>query len=201
MLEIYTEGYREVPGYEMFMIGFNDLFAGLDFVMQRGILKFVYGSANAIAVQLSPDIVPDLVNALSLMGNIRYIEKDAMAYVTGYPEYSCVSVMTQTPSWGIDKIRAREVHSAGNKGTGIKVCVIDSGVDPAHEDLIRNFKGGYNFVENTPTLMDDCGHGTHVCGIIAATDNSIGTVGVAPEVDLYACRVFKNSGGCGLWMR
>jgi len=193
MLEIYSEGYGTIPGYELYMIGFHDLRAGFDFILDYGIPKFVYGSINAIAVHLPPDVVM----ALSTMPNVRYIEKDAYAFITGFPSPYPVSVMAQTPSWGFNKIRAAEVHAAGNKGAGIRVCVIDSGVDPTHEDLVANLKGGYNFVDNTPTLKDDCGHGTHVCGIIAATYNDIGVLGVAPEAFLYACRgLSNNSGSC-----
>ena len=199
MLEIYSEGYQTIPGYELYMIGFHDLRAGFDFILDYGIPKFVYSAISAVAVHLPPDVV----GALLTMPNIKYIEKDALAYVLGFPQYpdmqymSRVSVLAQTPSWGYSKIKAGEVHASGNRGTGIRVCVIDSGVDPAHEDLVANLKGGYNFVNNTPTLKDDCGHGTHVCGIVAAVDNGIGVLGVAPEVSLFACRGLSNiKGSC-----
>ena len=46
--------------------------------------------------------------------------------------------------------------------------------------------------------MDDHGHGTHVAGIVAAEDNDIGVVGVAPEAALYALKVLDETGG-GYW--
>lgn len=91
-----------------------------------------------------------------------------------------INVLQQTTPWEVDRIGARTVH-AYTKGSTIKVAVIDTGIDYNHPDLSANYKGGYNFVANNTNPMDDNGHGTHVSGTIAAIDNDIGVVGVAPE--------------------
>jgi serine protease len=98
----------------------------------------------------------------------------------------------QTTSWGYLKIHAQEAH-ARNRGHGVKVAVIDTGIDVDHPDL--KVVSGVNLLAGSPApgavAWDDCnGHGTHVAGIIAALDNSIGVVGVAPEAQLYAARIF-----------
>ena len=98
-------------------------------------------------------------------------------------------------SWGVKHIDAGNVHP-NNKGTGIKVAVIDTGIDYGHLDLDDNYKGGYDFVNSDDDPMDDHGHGTHCAGIIAAEDNDQGVIGVAPEASLYAVKVL-NSGGSG----
>jgi len=67
--------------------------------------------------------------------------------------------------------------------------VIDSGVDRTHEDLLNNVVGGVSFIPGKDWWEDLEGHGTHCAGIIAAEDNSIGVVGVAPEVSIYAVKV------------
>lgn len=85
-------------------------------------------------------------------------------------------------------------------GKGIKVGVIDTGIDWKHPDLIKNYKGGYDLVdlddnpmettleEGVPTV-----HGSHVAGIIAAN----GTMkGVAPDAEIYAYRAL-GPGGVG----
>ena len=75
-----------------------------------------------------------------------------------------------------------EVHLAGNTGQGVKVAVIDTGIDYIHDDpddspyvvdpeFLNNYKGGYDFFNNDDDPMDDNGHGTHVAGILAAEHN------------------------------
>lgn len=118
-------------------------------------------------------------------------------------------------SWGVQHINAGVVHASGNKGAGVKIAVLDTGVDCTHSDLSDNCKGGYNFVEYTCpddpnkvcadplNTFDDSwnGHGTHIAGIIAARQNSTGVVGVAPEADLYAVKVLDGGGfGTAEWV-
>lgn len=74
------------------------------------------------------------------------------------------------------------------KGTGVGVAVLDTGIDGTHPDLSPVISGT-TCMANTATTDDLHGHGTHVAGIIAARDNTIGTVGVAPGVTLYAVKV------------
>jgi subtilisin family serine protease len=76
----------------------------------------------------------------------------------------------------------------------VKVAIIDSGNDYTHPDLSANYAGGYDFVNIDDDPFDDNGHGTHVAGIVAAVDNDIGVVGVAPEAWLYALKVLGASG-------
>lgn len=98
---------------------------------------------------------------------------------------------TQTTPWGISRIRAPEAW-ARTRGAGVRVGVIDSGVDTDHPDLVGAIAGGYNTLDGEdPSVYEDLlGHGTHVAGTIAAADNGVGVVGVAPDVALYAVRVF-----------
>lgn len=98
-------------------------------------------------------------------------------------------------AWGVKHIGAGSVHDSGNKGTGVKVAIIDSGIDYNHPDLDANYAGGYDFVNSDTDPMDDYGHGTHVVGTVAAEDNGVGVVGVAPGASLYALKVLDASGG------
>ena len=84
-------------------------------------------------------------------------------------------------AWGVKHIGSGVVHDTGNKGGGVRVCVIDSGVDYTHPDLAPNFMGGYDFVNSDGDPFDDRGHGTHVTGTVLAADNNAGVVGVAPD--------------------
>ncbi len=103
------------------------------------------------------------------------------------------------PFIGTDNIRGRlDPNGEHLTGKGIKVAVIDTGIDYTHPDLKNNYKGGYDVVDydrdpmetvvsqGPPTL-----HGTHVAGIIAANGQ---VKGVAPEADIYAYRALGPGG-------
>jgi subtilisin family serine protease len=99
------------------------------------------------------------------------------------------------------KIRTTSVQSDATlttTGKGVKVGVIDTGVDYLHEALGGGFgpgfkvAGGYDFVNNKPDPLDDNGHGTHVAGIIAG--NSASLTSMAPDAQLFAYKVLDASG-------
>ena len=94
--------------------------------------------------------------------------------------------------WNIDAVGSAKAHKLGYLGKGVKVAVLDSGVDSwALEDV--GVDGGVDFVhecENSVVSYDDLnGHGTAVMSIIGAPINGNGLVGVAPECKLYAVKV------------
>jgi len=95
--------------------------------------------------------------------------------------------------WGIDRIDAEKAWQ-DTTANSIKIGVLDTGIDLTHPDLKMNIKGGYNAINSRKLPQDDNGHGTHVAGIIAALNNTIGVVGVGPEIDLYAIKVLGASG-------
>ncbi len=106
-----------------------------------------------------------------------------------------VTALAQTVPWGITRVQAPQAHSAGYQGAGVKVAVLDTGIDSSHQDL--DVDGGYSvFTDsaNSNPFNDGHGHGTHVAGTIAALNNTVGVLGVAYNVDLYAVKVLDNSG-------
>jgi subtilisin len=102
----------------------------------------------------------------------------------------------QTVPTGVERVRAL---GKSNKGAGVNVAVLDTGIDTSHPDLAANIAGGVNCADGGKrNYTDGNGHGTHVAGIIAAIDNDIGVVGVAPEAKLWSVRVL-NDNGMGFW--
>lgn len=99
----------------------------------------------------------------------------------------------QVLPWGIERVGASAVWST-TVGDPIRVGIVDTGIDLSHPDLSVNIKGGYNAIISGKSANDDNGHGTHVAGIIAAVNNSIGVVGMAPAADLYAIKVLNRNG-------
>lgn len=150
-----------------------------------GVIRYNYTIVPAIAASIPETAVQGLLNN----PRVRSIELDGIVYA--------VDVELDN-TWGVKRIGAGTVHTSGNKGTGVKVAVIDSGVDYTHPDLLGRVAGGYDFVNSDTDPMDDNGHGTHVAGTVAALDNDVGVVGVGPEVSIYALKVL-NSSGSGYW--
>lgn len=99
----------------------------------------------------------------------------------------------QVLPWGVDKIDADLVWGI-TTGDPVKVAIIDTGISNTHPDLSANIKGGVNTINPRISWNDDNGHGTHVAGIVAAINNTIGVVGVGPEIDLYAVKVLDRNG-------
>ncbi|MBX6377018.1 MAG: S8 family peptidase [Clostridia bacterium] len=96
--------------------------------------------------------------------------------------------------WGVASIGAPEVWTV-TRGEGVRVAVLDTGADLGHPDLSANLAGGYNAIEPGRPPLDDNGHGTHVCGIIAAAGTGKGSVvGVAPAARLYTVKVMDRYG-------
>ena len=126
------------------------------------------------------------LNALRSQANVKSVEPDGTIHAFADPELDA--------SWGVKHIGAGDVHSAGNTGQGVKVGIIDTGIDYTHPELAAAYAGGYDFYNNDPDPFDDNGHGTHVAGIIAAQMNGQGVVGVAPGARLYAYKVLGADG-------
>ncbi len=107
---------------------------------------------------------------------------------------------------------SQTLHENGFTGEGVKVAVIDTGIDYNHPDLKDAYKGGYDFVDNDDDPMETTyedwkqsgmaevyagntyytAHGTHVAGIIAGqgtNETEYAVTGIAPDVDLYGYRV------------
>jgi subtilisin family serine protease len=98
--------------------------------------------------------------------------------------------------WHLPVIQAEGAWGQGITGAGIRVAVVDTGIWYHHPDLQANIDmaAGATFVPGTHDFLDDNGHGTHVAGIIAAADNSWGTIGVAPNATLIPVKVLAADG-------
>ena len=119
---------------------------------------------------------------------INALDRDMAALKTPAP-----SQPSQSLPWGIDRIDA-DLAWGTTAGDPVKVAVIDTGIELFHPDLKNNIKGGYNTINPLKSANDDNGHGTHVAGIIAAENNSIGVIGAGPQIDLYAVKALDRRG-------
>ncbi|MHA6250372.1 S8 family serine peptidase [Oceanobacillus sp. CAU 1775] len=178
--------------------------------------KFSYDTVlNGIAATVKADDLEKLIN----IKGVTLIEPDVEVHAsedlsaTGNGKVD-IAMDTSNSFLGIEPLWAE-----GYEGQGIKVAVLDTGIDADHPDFAGIYKGGKNFIPNSSTYTkeradDDASetlpserpegtpefnangssfytsHGTHVAGTIAAIgNNEFGIKGIAPKVDLYAYRV------------
>ena len=91
-----------------------------------------------------------------------------------------------------DDIHAEKAWDV-TRGDGVKVAILDTGVNLNHPDLAGKIVGQKSFVSNT--VEDGNGHGTHVAGILAAdTNNGIGIAGTCPDCHLLIGKVLNDLG-------
>ncbi|RDI92135.1 putative subtilase-type serine protease [Thermosipho africanus Ob7] len=104
--------------------------------------------------------------------------------------------------WGLEALNVKDVWDMGYTGKGVIVAVVDSGVDGTHPDLKGQVIEGYRpkTGEILPADTDSSfggAHGTHVAGTIAASDNSLGIIGVAPDAKIMPIVIFDVEGYVG----
>ncbi|MFV8257568.1 S8 family serine peptidase [Bdellovibrio bacteriovorus] len=131
---------------------------------------------------------------------VAYVEKEyfhpAPPRVSEGDELANTDVVSPGTPWGLAAIRAPQAWERSNKGDGVRVLVLDSGMNASHPSLAPNFERGRNFTEDSEPndFHDRTGHGTHVGGTIAAAEDGNGFSGVAPKAKLLAAKVCVDSG-------
>jgi len=160
---------------------------------------------------MSDQKLQKIISACSEAKPSRVLKPDVRCGLADIQPYNEDPVaLAQEAGWQIDEFDFPEIW-AETKGKGIKVAVLDTGVDISHPDL--DIQRSLDFVGIRNTSWWDAGnnkviapdidygsytpthdHGTHVSGIIGARDNDIGMIGVAPECEIYALRVLNEAG-------
>lgn len=143
---------------------------------------------------ISGKIPAKAIAALKKNPLVAEVELDVSVYALGYSSGNELG-----NSWGTDYINADVAHTFGFSGEGVKVAVLDSGVNYNHFDLSDNFdfatnELGYDFVMDDYFPDDVNGHGTHVAGTLAAASNGFGVVGVAPRTQIVALKILDDNG-------
>ena len=104
------------------------------------------------------------------------------------------STVNEEIPYGVKMHQAPEIWDHGEKGKGIVVAVLDTGIDMNHPDLKNNIIGGRNFTPegwSEDNFRDGNGHGTHVAGTISANGK---IKGIAPDAKILVCKVLDSTG-------
>lgn len=151
---------------------------------------------------------PDFRAALAASGAVQSVDEDMVVQWqqpinTVELDESAVNPNNDTYytniQWAPQAVEAPAAWAAGYTGAGVRVAVIDGGIFAAHPDLAanidvaasRSFVPGFAFNEDTGTFW----HGTHVAGIVAALDNTIGVVGIAPGATIVGVKALHSGSG------
>jgi lantibiotic leader peptide-processing serine protease len=168
-----------------------------------GVVTFSHQIGIAIVTSDAPDfleraaasnqfsaVIPDEVH--QWQEPIQSIELEESAVTPGNETFINLQ-------WNLKAVEAPAAWDAGFDGSGVRVAVIDGGIYSAHQDLddnldaaaSRSFVPGFAFNQDVGTFW----HGTHVAGIIAAEDNTIGTLGIAPRATIIGVKALHNGSG------
>ena len=166
------------------------------------------GVVKALAKQLGGELKVDgngffaasftgksLSDVKGLLNNphVQVIEEDHRRIpFSAYSDDLGNAMVEQLTPYAVYQSQANQVSFVAN--AGMKVCVIDSGLDRSNQDFDWGNITGDN--DSGTGNWDEHGgpHGTHVAGTIGAADNNVGVVGMAPGVDMHIIKVFNAEG-------
>ncbi|MFS1513643.1 S8 family serine peptidase [Chengkuizengella sp. SCS-71B] len=176
-----------------YLIGLNDEVSADEFKE----IKLKDKKTKKIKTKKEDLIVAELTEAELLEvtndDEVLFVEENAIVEVASIdkPTKKDVDENNQLLPWGIQAIGSDIAFKNKFDGKNVNIAILDTGIAD-HSDL--KVKDGISFVEGKLFDEDDQGHGTHVAGTIAALDNRLGVLGVAPGADLYAVKVLDEDG-------
>ncbi len=180
-----------------------------------GKVKQTISGINVQVVEVGGRNVGEAVSAYARNGRVEYAEPNFIASALTSDTYferqyglhnlgqevcNMVGDICTTGTLDAD-IDAPEAWEIATGSSGIKIAILDSGIDLDHEDFVGKVTDIINFTDS-PTKDDIYGHGTHVAGIAAAnTNNGIGVAGVAPQSTLMNVKALADNGyGAYSWI-
>jgi subtilisin family serine protease len=151
---------------------------------------FTLRHLNVRVVNVSEENADAVLAALRNDPDIEFAERDYVAQAAFVPNDPHVG-----NEWHLAKVQAFQAWQGTTGSSSVVVAVLDSGVNMNQPDLAGRLLQGYDFVNGTASVTDDFGHGTAVCGTIAADgNNGLGVAGVAFGCSVMPVKVMDSSG-------
>ncbi len=157
---------------------------------------------GAVVIEVPEGKEQEIWEELSRDSDVEYSEPDPIFKIQSIPNDTNFD-----KQWGLSNVGQKIENSRGvpgvdinvvdawdiTKGSGVKVAIVDSGIDASHPDLLGKTVMERSFA--TSTAQDRIGHGTHIAGIIAAKiNNNDGVAGVCPDCSLIVAKVVDENG-------
>jgi serine protease len=153
-------------------------------------LNSQFSQAEHVYVVKGDRALLDKIKASSLKQDVEAIEPNYIYRASIAPNDPLYS-----KQWHLLNIHAEQAWEE-NRGKGVTVAVIDTGVSKVPDLAKTEFVAGYDFVNDKVNADDDNGHGTHVAGTVAqSTNNNYGVAGIAYEAKIMPLKVLSGSGG------
>jgi len=104
-----------------------------------------------------------------------------------------------TAQYGLASINALSLNDSGYTGSGVKLAIVDTGINSSHSEFSGRTISGYDFSTGTGGYSSDVnGHGTHVASIAAGNRDAVGMRGVAYDASLYSYKLLNDSGSVAM---
>lgn len=176
LFAVVMEGAQASPSEKRVIIQYKSGVTGKDIAdLQKIGAKIKH--RHTIISAVTADLRQDDIDRMRKDKNVKSVIEDTRVHLL---------LNGSTPQIGADL-----VHSSGASGAGVKICIVDTGVDDSHPALGK-LVAEYDFINMDNDASDDNGHGTHVAGIIASKDPVYR--GVAYSASLMAAKVLDSSG-------
>lgn len=168
-----------------------------DFATQASGIKGLDAVTADIVVQMAPTGPHQGVPEITDEGAAAFHDPGAEL---ADPPFTDIADRFFDLQWAMDALDWTEaVEISSVRGDGVRVAILDSGILSTHNEFLSNLNVGLStsFVPGEDFDNPAGFHGTHVSGIVAAAQNNVGTIGVAPEVDLVSVKVLSATTGGG----
>lgn len=172
--------------------------AGVEYAAGEVIVKYKAGTISTAGskngkvhvVKIKGKTVAQAIKELKANPNVEYAEPNLIFHADFIPNDTYWS-----NQYGPQKISAPAAWDVTQSSSNVKIAIVDTGVQLNHPDLSSKIVAGYDFVSDDTIADDGNGHGTHCAGIAAAaTNNSTGIAGMAPNASIMPVRVLNNRG-------